>query len=258
MTQLLRGRRIVVTRPRAQASKLADLIAEEGGEAVLFPLLEIAPATDPAPLQAAIAALDNCSLAIFVSPNAVARSLPAMLACEAWPPGLRAVAIGPGTVASLASFGVLDTLAPVARFDSEAVLELPELQSAAVAGRRVQIFRGNGGRELLADTLRERGAEVDCVTCYQRLKPATAAPLVALWQGGGLDALTISSSEGLRNLIDLLDQRARALLTLTPVFVPHPRIADLAKELALQRVILSGAADAGIMAALCAHDWRRW
>lgn len=257
MTQRLRGRKIVVTRPRAQASNLADLIVGEGGEALLFPLLEIAPATDPAPLQAAIVALDSCSLAIFVSPNAVACSLPVLLAGGAWPPGLRTVAIGPGTVASLASYGVVDTLAPVARFDSEAVLELPELQSTAVAGRRVQIFRGNGGRELLVDTLRERGAEVDCVSCYQRIKPATAAPLVALWQRDQLDALTISSSEGLRNLIDLLDQRARAFLSRTPVFVPHPRIAELAKALVLQRVILSGATDAGIMAALCAHDWGR-
>jgi uroporphyrinogen-III synthase len=204
MTQLLRGRKIVVTRPLAQASKLAGLITEQGGEAVLFPLLKISPIADHGPLRSAITRIESYSLAIFISPNAVAFSLPDILAREAWPRGLRPVAIGQSTVMLLASYGLGDALAPVARFDSEAVLELPELQRAAVAGRRVLILRGNGGRELLADQLRERGAEVDCVSCYQRSAPPDAAPLVALWRYGWLDALTISSSEGLRNLVDLL------------------------------------------------------
>jgi uroporphyrinogen-III synthase len=99
MTQRLRGRKIVVTRPRAQASKLADLIAEQGGEAVLFPLLEITPLADPAPLQAAIARLESYSLAIFISPNAVAFSLPAHSCPSGVAAGLRPVAIGQSTVA---------------------------------------------------------------------------------------------------------------------------------------------------------------
>jgi len=257
MTQLLRGRKIVVTRPRAQASKLAGLIVEQGGEAVVFPLLEISPVADYGPLCSVTANLETYSLAIFISPNAVAFSLPDILASRTWPRSLRPVAIGQSTVGLLASYGLADTLVPAARFDSEAVLELPEMQRASVAGRRVLILRGNGGRELLADQLRERGAEVDCVSCYQRSAPPDAAPLVALWRYGWLDALTISSSEGLRNLVDLLDDRTRVCLRSTPVFVPHQRIADLAKELALQRVILGGPGDAGIIAALCTHNWRR-
>lgn len=257
MTQPLRGRTIVVTRPRAQASRLAGWIAEHGGEAVIFPLLEISPVADPAPLQAAIARLGTYSLAIFISPNAVDFGLPAILANHAWPASLRAVAIGQSSVALLARYGIDNALAPVDRFDSEALLELPELQQTCVAGKRVLIFRGNGGRELLADTLRERRAEVDYVACYQRSAPADAAPLQALWRNGRLDALTISSSEGLRNLVDLLDAPTRACLRSTPLFVPHPRIAELAQALAMQRVILTEAADAGIIAALCAHDWQR-
>ena len=257
MTQPLRGRTIVVTRPRAQATRLADWIAEQGGEPVIFPLLEITPLADPAPLQAAIVRLGNYSLAIFISPNAVDFSLPAILASQGWPSGLRAVAIGQSSVALLARYGIGNALAPVDRFDSEALLELPEMQRVCVAGKRVLIFRGNGGRELLADTLRERGAEVDEVSCYQRSAPADAAPLQALWRSGQLDALTISSSEGLRNLVDLLDAPARSLLRSTPMFVPHQRIAELAQALAMQRVILTGAADAGIIAALRTHDWQR-
>ena len=256
MTQLLRGRKIVVTRPRAQASKLAGLIAEQGGEVVLFPLLEISPVADCGPMRPVIARLETYSLAVFISPNAVAFSLPDILGSRTWPRSLRPVAIGQSTVALLARYGLGDALVPAARFDSEAVLELPELQRASVAGRRVLILRGNGGRELLADQLRERGAEVDCVSCYQRSAPPDAAPLVALWRYGGLDALTISSSEGLRNLHNLLDASTHICLRSTPVFVPHQRIADLAKELALQRVILSGPGDAGIISALCAYNWQ--
>ena len=151
MSECLHGKTIVVTRPLAQAARLADWIAERGGQPVVFPLLEISPADDPQPLQRAIANLDSYCLAIFISPNAVDHSVPAILARRSWPAGLRAVAIGQASVAALANYGIDNTLAPVERFDSEALLELPELQEALVSGHRVVIFRGNGGRELLAD-----------------------------------------------------------------------------------------------------------
>lgn len=255
MSQPLRRKKIVVTRPRAQAARLAGWIAEQGGEPVIFPLIEIAPAADPQPLQSVIARLDDYALAIFISPNAVDFSMPVILAARKWPRGLQAVAIGQGGVSALASYGIENTVAPRDRFDSEALLELSELQRECVGGKRALIFRGNGGRELLADTLRERGAEVDCVACYQRLAPHDAAPLEALWRSGKLDALTVSSSEGLRNLFDLLDPPSRVCLLTTPVFVPHQRIADLAQELGLQRVILTQAADAGIIDALNVYNW---
>lgn len=256
MTKPLLGRKIVVTRPRAQGSALADRIAGLGGEPVIFPLLEISPAADDAPLRAAIARIECFSFAIFVSPNAIDFSLPAILVEHAWPSELRAVAIGPGSVARLAAYGIEHALAPTDRFDSEAVLQLPGLQRESVIGKRVLILRGNGGRELLADGLRERGAEVEQVGCYQRTAPDNAEPLRTLWRNRQLDALTLSSSEGLRNLVELLDAAALASLRRTPVFVPHARIAELARDLGLQRVILTGPGDAGIVAALRAYDWR--
>lgn len=253
----LQGKTIVVTRPLAQAAKLAGLIAGQGGVPVVFPLLDIGPADDSEPLRVAIAGLEQYALAVFISPNAVDFSLPAILAERAWPPGLQAAAIGQSTVARLASYGVEHTIAPCERFDSEALLELPGLQSAQLAGKQVAIFRGNGGRELLADTLRERGAQVDYVTCYHRSAPDDGAPLEALWRNNQLDALTISSSEGLRNLVDLLAADSRERLRTTPVFVPHRRIAEVAEACGLQRVILTGPADAGIIAGLCAYNWQQ-
>ena len=255
MSTALYGKRILVTRPAAQADQLAQAIAAQGGEALRFALLEIAPTADGEPLRQAIAGLDNYVLAIFISPNAVKFSVPHILAQRRWPPALQAAAIGPGTAAELAACGIAEVVVPGQRFDSEALLELPALHAARVAGRKVLILRGNDGRELLAESLRLRGAEVDAVVCYQRSPPADGAPLMSLLRNTRIDALTVSSSEGLRALLPLLDTQCRERLQRTPIFVPHRRIATTAAELGWEKVVLTAPADAGIMEGLCAHDW---
>lgn len=252
----LAGRTIVVTRPRAQAAPLAAAIAGAGGEPLIFPLLEISPASDPEPLAQAVSRLADYALAIFISPNAVDYALPAILARAPWPPGLQPAAVGQGTVKVLASYGVTGCVAPSERFDSETLLTLPALAADKMSGRRIAIFRGDGGRELLAETLRQRGAEVDCITCYHRSGPAGGVlPLLAAWRQQRLDALTVSSSEGLRYLFDRLDGEGRGFLQQTPIFVPHRRIAENARALGLNNIFLTGAADAGILAGLLAYNW---
>ena len=252
----LAGKTIVVTRPQAQAAPLAEAIVAAGGKPLIFPLLEISPANDPQALAKAAARLADYSLAVFISPNAADYALPAILAHGSWPASLIPAAVGQGTVKVLAERGIPGCVAPTERFDSEALLELPELAAERVQGKRVAIFRGDGGRELLADTLRERGATVDCITCYRRSGPsAGVAPLIAAWRAGQLDALTVSSSEGLRYLVDLLDAEGRAFLQKTPLFVPHARIAENARALGLSNILLTEAADAGILAALVAYNW---
>ena len=254
MNMSLQGRRIVVTRPIAQAGVLAAMIAERGGEAICCPLLEIGPADDMGPLQMAAAHLTTYAFVVFISPNAVGYGLSILLAGRGWPEAVKVAAIGPGTVAALAACGVTGTIAPRERFDSEALLALPEFGAAAVAGRRVLLMRGNGGRELLAETLRERGAIVDCLTCYRRSPPADAHRLLALLRGNGVDALTISSSEGLRNLWSLLEPQDRLQLARLPLFVPHARIVDEAAKLGLTKIVLTGPADAGILAGIMAFQ----
>ena len=255
MTPPLAGRRILVTRPQAQAAGLAAQIAAHGGEAVCFPLIEISPIDDWSAFDAATARLDDVALVVFISPNAVDFSLPRLLAARPWPRPPQVAAIGPGTVRRLADFGISGVIVPAARFDSEALLELSPLQSAAVVGKRVLILRGNGGRELLAETLRARGAVVACVTCYRRSAPRDAAPVVSLLRDAALGAITVSSSEGLRNLLELLDTDSLDRLRILPVFVPHPRIAEEAERLGLPCVLLTGPADAGLIEGLCNYHW---
>ena len=252
----LAGKTIVVTRPLAQAAPLAEAIAALGGQPLVFPLLEISPAADLQPLQTAAARIGDYRLAIFISPNAVDYALPAILQHGPWPADLIPAAVGQGTVKVLAAQGVTGCIAPSERFDSESLLALPALAAEQVAGRRIAIFRGDGGRELLADTLRERGATVDCIPCYRRSGPSQGVQLLLdSWRKGSLAALTVSSSEGLRYLFDLLDDEGRACLAHTPVFVPHARIAENARALGLQRVELTAPADAGILDALKSYRW---
>lgn len=252
----LAGRCIVVTRPQAQAAPLVEAIAAAGGRPLLFPLLEISPAPDVGPLDQAVASLSDYALVVFISPNAVAHAVPAILARGAWPAGAVPAAVGPGTVKALAAHGIGGCLVPSERFDSEALLALPELAASRLSGRKVLILRGDGGRELLADTLRQRGAQVDCVTCYRRAAPSgDAGPLLAAWHAGALDAVTVSSSEALRHLFAMLDDEGRARLQKTPLFVPHARIEETARHLGLDRVVLTEGADAGLLAGLLAYNW---
>lgn len=246
----LAGRGIVVTRPAHQARGLADLIHAAGGHAIVFPVLEILDAEDLRPLNALIDRIDEFDLAIFISPNAVSKALNLIRARRALPAALRIAAIGRGSVNALGRFGVTDVIAPAARFDSEALLALPAL--AEVAGKRVVIFRGEGGRELLGDTLTERGARLEYAECYRRGKPnVDAAPLMKAWARGELHAIVITSSEGLRNLFDIVGKLGQAWLRRTPLIVPHPRIAETARELGLANVVLTEAGDEGICAGLC-------
>jgi len=249
----LRGRHIVVTRPAGQATHLAEALVAAGAVPVLFPVLAIAPLTDTTELVERIIALDQYDLAVFVSPNAVALGLREVLSRRTWPPHLRVATVGRSSEAALQAHDLggqeKQVLCPQGRFDSEALLELPELQD--MQGQRVIVFRGDGGRELLSDTLRQRGAAVDYACCYTRHRPQQSPePLLRLWQAGQLDAVTVTSSEGLHNLVAMVGQLGLAWLRKTPMFVPHARIAAAADACGIHPVVLTEPADAGLMAGL--------
>ncbi len=242
------GKCIVVTRPAHQAEHLAALIRAEGGEPLLYPVIEIVDIEDRQPLYALIDRLDEFEWAIFVSPNAVMKALSLIKARRAVPPGLRFAAVGHGSVRELNNFGMTGVIAP-ARFDSEALLDMPEMKN--VADKRVVIFRGDGGRDLIGDTLAARGALVDYAECYRRARPPRdATPLIDAWARDELHAIIVTSSEGLRNLVELVGARGRERLRKTPLFVPHARIAATARELDLGGVVLTGQGDAGLLEGL--------
>jgi len=250
--QPLKGKGIVVTRPAHQSQALARLIRVAGGRAILFPAIEIRDIEDPVPFLQLIDRLDEFDLAVFVSPNAVERGMSVISARRKFPRRLQVATVGGGSVRALEQFGIADVIAPAGRSDSEALLELPEL--AAMGGRRVVIFRGAGGRELLGETLRGRGAAVEYAECYRRVKPVLdAAPLLEAWSRKGIDAIVVTSSEGLRNFADMIGPGGRERLPDTPLFAPHPRIAEAAHGLGVRKVIVTGPGDAGILTGLSAY-----
>lgn len=249
--QSFEGRRIVVTRPAEQADSLCRAIEARGGVPILFPVLAIAPVVDDHELMQAITRLDEYDLAFFVSPNAVCHALDRILAHRAWPATLAVATVGAGSAKALHERGFDHVIVPENGFDSEAVLALPAFGADRIAGRRVLILRGDGGRELLGDSLIARGASVDRVTCYRRFRPdADAAPLLGLARQGRLDAITLTSSEGVRNFVTMLGAGGVEVLRHVPVFAPHPRIASFACEDGFVDVVVTAPGDTGLLAAL--------
>lgn len=247
----LTHRGIVITRPRQQAQTLADLVRGAGGHPILFPLLEIVSITDCSLFDSTIDRLEQFDWAIFISSNAVEHGMPRLLARRSLPPGLRFAAIGPMTAAALAQYGVAYTLTPQGRFDSESLLALPEI--ANMQGQRCLIFRGQGGRDLLANELTARGAQVSFAECYRRVNPSHHLnQLHPLWQNGQLNAMVVTSSEALRNLLDLFAATPpeQNWLKKIPLFVNHPRIAEAATQQGLQAVVAEAPGDPGMLATL--------
>lgn len=241
----LRGAGVLVTRPARQSAGFAQKIAAIGGAPVVFPAIVILPPDDPAPLAHVHATLDRYDIAVFVSANAVEYGATDR---SRWPAKLAAFAPGPGTADALAAVGIEGVSIPSTTLDSEGLLALPQLSD--VSGRRVIVFRGESGRELLADTLRARGAEVDTIACYRRASPSSdARGLDEAFAGGRIDAITITSSEGLDNLWRIVAPQTHDLWRRRPTFVPHPRIGARACELGLATVETAGS-DAGLIAGL--------
>ena len=254
MTQApLAGLGILVTRPAHQAEHLSNLIRQAGGAPILFPALEIVDIPDLQPLQDLIARLDQFDLAIFISPNAVNKAMNLIRAQRKLPTHLQIAAIGKGSAKVLAQFEVGVVISPKQGFDSEALLALPELN--AVTDKRIVIFRGDGGREILGDLLVQRGAQVEYAECYRRIKPQVDnGKLLYLWARNELNAITVTSSEVLRNLYDLVGKLGQQWLKKTPVFVPHERIAEAARELGLQQVYVTDMGDEGMVTGIAV--WR--
>lgn len=233
----LSGINILVTRPAHQAAFLSEGIRAAGGNPILFPVLEITDVKDLNPLLALIDRIEEFDWAIFVSPNAVNKVMPLIKAKRAsLPPHLKFAVVGKGSADSLKSFGVDRVIAPTTRFDSEALLDLEELQQ--LSGKRVVIFRGNGGRQLLGDSLIQRGALLEYAECYHRAKPdVDASSLLEKWSQGEINAVVITSSEGLHNLFDIMGKLGQQLLKTTPIFTTHERIAGIARDLGLEKIV---------------------
>lgn len=250
MIQPLAGVTVAITRPADQAKALSAGVQAAGGQVVLFPLIDIVGLDD---LSLYRQTLQQASYdwVLFISSNAVTHGLPPLLQ-HGISPSTRFAAIGPVTASALQQQGIAAVLTPLQRFDSEALLALPEFQ--AMHGQRVLIVRGIGGRELLADTLRARGAEVVFGECYRRINPQSSLALLQqAFTRGALQAMVITSSEALRHLCQLSALHAPALpdwLKTLPLCVNHARIAEQASAAGLRAYCAEAPGDPAMLALL--------
>jgi len=248
---------IVITRPQSQAEPLALRLIALGRDVCVFPLLDIRPLSDPTQLKACLNSLSDYAIVAFVSPNAVDAAFAFL---PKWPQGVAAAVVGEGSRQALAKHGVTDqnatVLSPIdtQRTDSETLLEVLDLP--ALAGKKVLIIRAETGRELLADRLREAGVTVDQVAAYSRGSPSLdEGRRQELSQLLEVDSdWVITSSEALRNLKEDVEQVAGTAgwkqIQRATLIVPHVRIAQTAKNMGFERVILTASGDEALIAAI--------
>jgi uroporphyrinogen-III synthase len=253
VTATLAGARVLVTRPAEQARGLARRIEAEGGEAILFPVLAIEPVGDLDAVRAGIGPLERYDLVIFVSPNAVAHGRALLRLSATRAPSI--AAIGPSTAHALEAAGATVAIRPAAGYTSEALLAEPALN--VLQGRRVLVVRGVGGRELIADTLKARGAEVVYAEVYRRVATRSdAGALRATWMREGMDFVTVLSLETLDALLARLEGEGPTLLARTALVTASGRVLKRAAALGLRDIVMAeGPDDAALVAAMIA--WRR-
>lgn len=240
----LAGLGVLVTRPAHQSVDLCRRIEQCGGRPSPFPALEIRPAPDPQHARTLL--LQAWDTVIYTSANAVqyARDLSA-----AAPTSRHCAAVGQATAQALARLDRPPDLLP-GQADSEGLLALEALRR--VAGQRILIVRGQGGRPLLGDALSRRGARVRYAEVYRRARPRTdPTPVLRRW-GRDVQAVTATSAEILENLWHMLGPAGREALRTTPLILVSPRMTPLAQRLGIRLTLCaSGADDAALLTSLC-------
>ncbi len=248
MTLPLNGVTIVVTRPAAQASRLLELARAAGAACVPYPTLQI----DPIALDDATCAHLKSRAwdwAIFTSANAVESALEQ---CSA-PLAARHAAVGRATARALEQRGIKVDACPESA-NSEGLLELQEF--AALAGRGVLLVKGSGGRELLRDALRARGADVLELAVYRRSvtapTAAAAAQLHAALTSAGPLVVAVTSAEVLQSLLEHVASDDAARLRSRTLLVPGPRVAAAGARLGWTGPVVAAATaeDEAMLAAL--------
>lgn len=226
--------RVIVTRPAAQADAWVRSFAQHGVDAVALPLIDIAPAADTAAVDQAWSTLGKRRLVVFVSPNAAERFFDGGPSAVAWPTGVQAGSVGPGTTDALLRRGVpadaiVQPAADAPQFDSESLWQ--QLAPQDWCSARVLVVRGDGGREWLAEALRARGAQVDVVSAYRRVAPVLDGAACRVLD----ESLTqpqrflwfFSSSQAIAHLHAA---RPEAGWSQASAVATHPRIAQRARD----------------------------
>ena len=248
--------RLLLTRPQDECVALAASLAEHGVASASLPLLAIEPLEETPEQRSLLLDLDRYCAVVVVSKPAARLGLERIDRYWPQPPARQDwFAVGAATAAILDDYG-LRVHHPEDGDDSEALLALPALARALqVPGPRALILRGEGGREFLAERLRGQGVAVDYLELYRRVLPDyPAGELARRVRDEALNGLVVSSGQGLEHLLRVAGEDWPRLAGL-PLFVPSPRVAELAREAGARHVIdCRGANAAALLEALSGAD----
>ncbi len=228
---------LLITRPRAEAARLAERLNSLGIHSWVYPTIGITPLT---PTAESLSWAAQAELWIFVSANAVHAGWTFL--APLYTATLRLAAVGLATARRLQEASGTPVLCPEQGSDSEALLALPLFQR--MDHRKIAIIRGRGGREWLREALEQRGAQVGYIECYVRQVPqSNPETLDEALQAGA--SISVQSTESLHNLWAMASPAQREILATRPFIVSHPRIATALRALGLPHpVVLSPGDDA--------------
>lgn len=249
------SKRILVTRPQAQNAALIKALQQRGHTPLVLPLLCIDTYNESKHSQACesikdrVQHLDQYQHLMFISTNAVTagwlwidRYWPQLPTRQHW------YAIGEATAELLARH--VECTQPGSAMNSESLLALPSLQN--ISQQKVLVFRGKGGRDVLKQTLEQRGAQVDYCEVYERQTVHYVAGELAKYVKAGLDLLTVTSGETLQLLLEqAVNDGIKEDIQKLPIVVPGKRIADLAVASGFNTVLVAENASVPAMLKAC-------
>lgn len=240
MQTSLNGIRVLVTRPEGQADNLCQLIESHGGTAIRMPVIEIKASENLPAAEKILSQLEDYDIGIFISKNAVDWTLKLLGDKQSALESLQLIAIGSATAQALVdadkkysssqnSFS-RDVITNKG-LNSEALLEIGALAARQVNGKKIAIFRGQDGRELLSTVLKTRGAHVDYAEVYRRDCPQYDTDFIHnIWSANPPDVIVVTSNNGLQNLFSLLNPQQCELLRSKQLIVMGQRMLEFSAE----------------------------
>jgi uroporphyrinogen-III synthase len=248
---------ILITRPLSQGEVLSALLRKQGFQVHHIPVMEIEPLSLPeqlAPIEKIFSRITSYHGIIFVSVNAAEQALPWL---KKYPHArtTKILSVGKSTADFYNANHVHDSkvIYPRQHMNSEGLLALNELQADEVQGRRYLILRGSGGREVIAQGLKERGAHVDSCELYRRYLPEkNISNLKKVLPA--TDLIVVSSGESLENLATMAGELSPDLLLEKTILVPGERVATIAHQLKFRHIMKAlNATDAAVIEAV--NQW---